>query len=79
MAAAKRPLTDDHQLRRRSSDVTQDSCKISDYNTFEQEEVPDGNKMKKRKIIVITFGVAILFVGMMRSLVAPFYAAEVSW
>ena len=78
MAAEDRSLTDDHQLRRLSSDVTQDSCKISDYNTFEQEKLPHPNKMRNRKMIVITFCVANLFAGMMYSLVAPFYAVEVS-
>ena len=79
MAAEERSLSDDPQLRRLSSDVTQDTCMISDYNTFEQEEVPDQNKMKNRKMIVITFCVVNLFAGMMFSLVAPFYAIEVSW
>ena len=78
MAAEERSLTDSPQLRRPSSDVTQDGCKISDYNTFEQEEVPDRTKMRNRKIIVITFCVANLFAGMMYSLVAPFYVVEVS-
>ena len=78
MEAEERSLTDDPQLRRMSSDVTQDSCKISDYNNFEQEEVPDRTKMKNRKITVIIFCVANLFAGMIYSLVAPFYAAEVS-
>ena len=79
MAAEECSLTDDPQLRRLSSYVTQDSCKISDYNTFEQEKVPDQKKTKNRKMIVITFCLANLFAGMMYSLVAPFYAVEVSW
>ena len=78
MAAEERSLTDDPQLRRLSSDFTQDGCKISDYNTFKQEEVPDRTKMKNRKMNVITICIANLFVGMMYSLVAPFYAIEVS-
>ena len=76
--AEERPLTDEPQLRRLSSDVTQDGCKISDYNTFEQEEVPDRTKMNIRKMIVIAICIANLSVGMIYSLVAPFYAIEVS-
>ena len=79
MAAEERSLSDDHQLRRLSSDVTQGGCEISDYNTFEQDEVPDRNDFKNRKIIMITICLAILSVGTMESLVAPFYAVEVSW
>ena len=79
MAAETLPLTDEPQLRRLSTDVAQDGCKISDYNTFEQEEAPDWNKMKNRKIIVITFCIASLSAGLMFSLVTPFYATEVSW
>ena len=79
MAAEKRPLTDVPQLRRLSTDVAQDSCKSSDYNTFEQEEVPDRNKMKNRKIVVILFCIANFSAGLMYSLVTPFYATEVSW
>ena len=79
MAAEKRPFTNEPQLRRLSTDVAQDSCKSSDYNTFEQEEVPDRNKMKNRKIIVIIFCIANLSAGLMYSLVTPFYATEVSW
>ena len=79
MAAEKRSLTDEPQLRRLSTDFAEDCCKISDYNTFEQDEVPDRNKIKNRKIIVITFCIANLFAGTMYSLVAPFYATEVSW
>ena len=78
MAAEERSLTDDPQLRRPSSDVTQDSCKISDYNTFEQEEVPVRTQMKNRKMNMITMCIANLSAGMMYSLVAPFYAIEVS-
>ena len=79
MAEEESSLTDDPQLRRLSSDVTHDGCKTTDYNTFEQGEVPDRDKMKNRKMVVITFCVANLFAGMMYSLVAPFYAVEVSW
>ena len=79
MATEEPSLTDEPQHRRLSSDVTQDSCKISDYNTFEQEEVPDRTKMKNRKVVVITFCLVNLLAGMMYSLVAPFYAVEVSW
>ena len=79
MAAEKRPLTDELQLRRLSTDFAQDGCKVSDYNTFEQEEVPDQKKMKNRKIIVIIFCIANLSAGLMYSLVTPFYAREVSW
>ena len=78
MAAEERSSTDDPQLRRLSSDVSHDRCKTCDYNTIEQDDVPDGNVMKNHKIFVITFCVAVLFVGMMKSLVAPFYAVEVS-
>ena len=77
MAAVERSLTDDPQLRRLSSDVTQDGCKISDCNTFEQDEVPDRNKMNIRKMNFITICIASLSVGMMYSLVVPFYAIEV--
>ena len=76
--AEERSLTDEPQLRRLSSDVTQDGCKISDYNTFEQEEVPDRTKMNIREMIVIAICIANLSVGMIYSLVAPFYAIEVS-
>ena len=80
MAAEELSVIDDTQPRRLSSDVTEDRCKTSDCNTVEQKHVPDDqNKMKNPKIIVITFCVANLFAGMMYSLVAPFYAVEVSW
>ena len=79
MAAEERSLTDEHQLRRLSSHVTQDGCEISDYYTFKQDEVPDRNDLKNRKITVIAICLANLSVGMMESLVAPFYAVEVSW
>ena len=79
MTTEERSLTDHPQLRRRSSDVTQDGCKISDYNTFEQDEVLDRNEMKNWKIIVITLCVANISVGTMKSLVASFYAIEVCW
>ena len=78
MAAEERSLTDDPQLRRLSTDVTQDGYKISDYNTFEQNEVPDRIKMKNRKINVITICIANLSLGMIYSLVARFYTIEVS-
>ena len=79
MTAEERSLTDDNQLRRFSSYVTQDGCRISDYNTFERDEVPERNELKKRKLIVITICLANLFVGVMKGLVAPFYAVEVRW
>ena len=79
MTAETRSLTDDPQPRRLSSNVTQDRCKISDYNTFEQDEVSDRNEMKNRKTIVITMCVANISVGTMKSLVASFYAVEVRW
>ena len=79
MAVDEHSLTQDAQQRGLSSDVTQDDCNTSDYNTFEKEEMPDRTKMKNRKMIVITFCVVNLFAGMMYSLVAPFYAVEVSW
>ena len=78
MAADDRSLTYDPHLQRLSKDVTQDNCKMSDYNTFEQEEMPDRNKMNIRKMNVITICIANLSSGMMYSLVAPFYAIEVS-
>ena len=78
MAAEERSLTDDSQLRRLSSYVSQDRRKINDYNTFEQNEVTDQNKMKNRKMNMITICIANLSAGMMYSLVAPFYAIEVS-
>ena len=78
MAVEERSLSHDTLPRRLSSDVTQESCKLSDYNTFEQEEMPDQNKMKNRKIIVITFCIANLFEGYAYSLAIPFYATEVS-
>ena len=79
MAVEQRSLSHDTLPRRLSaSDVTQESCKISDYDTFEQEEMPDQNKMKNRKIIVITFCIANLCRGYAYSLVVPFYATEVS-
>ena len=77
MAVEERALSHDTLPRRLSSDVTQESCKISDYHTFEQEEMPYQNKMKNRKIIVITFCIANLCRGYAYSLVMPFYATEV--
>ena len=78
MAVEQCSLNDDTLPRRLSSDVAQDSCKISDYNTFELEEMPDQNKMKNRNIVGITFCIANLCNGYAYSLVVPFYATEVS-
>ena len=60
-----------------SSDVTSSCCEISDYNTFDDEELPV-DRTKNRKLLLSTFCIADFLVGMFYSLLAPFFAVEVS-
>ena len=72
-------LNGDILRRRLSSDVIQGTCMIGDYNTFEEEELPvAGTKTKNRKLIVVTFCISNLLMGMFFSLLAPFFTIEVS-
>ena len=62
-----------------SSDVIQASCKIGDYSTFEEEALPvERTKKKNRKMMLLTFCAANFLAGTFYSLLAPFFAIEVS-
>lgn len=72
-------LNGDIQLRHISSDVIQASCKIGGYSTFEKEALPvERTKKKNRKMMLLTFCAANFLAGTFYSLLAPFFAIEVS-
>ncbi|KAI0221024.1 MFS-type transporter SLC18B1 [Lamellibrachia satsuma] len=69
---------EDLQRRDLSSDGIQSGRQIGDYDTFEEELPVDGTKWKNSKLIVFTFCITNFLVGMFFSLMAPFFAIEMT-